>query len=244
MQVITVGLFSLAISYYIGQYLKPQINLSNLLNEMDLPIPFKNNTKLEWNTPNSSLLIQAICLCRLFATLALTSHSSNNKANLVSLASLGYNFYGLSNLHWVRLNQTILDPVKKALEMGGQCDYTVNPQNVSKLDWEADFMISSPRFDDKEHMKSIIRSISDYTHNFLKGSSWRSYWEIKKSQGGSVLSESLIYKIKLMPQNSPACSCTALAELTGDLWGRITEKVARNYYSFSTPTKIASVIFN
>jgi hypothetical protein len=239
-----VGVISLAISYYMNQSLKPKVNISELLKEMDLPAPFKDNTKLDWNTPVMSLFFQAVCLSRLFATAALTSYSSNNKANLVSLASLSYNFYGLSNLRWIRLNQTIFDPAKKALEMGGQCDYSVTPQNISKLDWEADFMVSSSCFEDKEHMKSIIKSISDYSNNFLKGSSWHSYWKIKLSQGGSVLEENLIYEIKLIPQNPPACACSSLAELTGSLWGRITEKVARKYYYFSTPTQVASVIFN
>lgn len=240
---VAIGLFSAAISYYINQYLKPSMNLQELLKDMDLPTEFKNLTTLEWNTPLTHLFIQTVCLSRFFATLVLTRYSSNNKANLMSLALLGYQYHGLSHLHWIRLRQKILDPVKKALALGGQCDWTIAPQNVAWLDWEADFLISSPCIKNEGHMKSIIQSISNYSQNLLKGSSWDCFWKITRSQGGGVLSEELIYNIKLVYQNALECSCSLLSEASGNFSGTIKEKFGRRYYDYLPFTDVGSVNF-
>lgn len=207
------------ISYFgvklINRLMRPNIVIKDLLATMNLSPEFKAEATLDWKAPWKHEATQAIHLCRLVTTAALTYFSPLSKSNLISLAAQTYTLHGISSLRWITLNQFIANPVQRAVSQGAW----LTTNQISNMNLKAHFLTYPSCSSDSVHLQSTIEAIQDYTNRLFEGSVWSSFWRIIR-QNGVEVSRFLVYKIELKAKEIMDCACTlkpSLSEISGSL---------------------------
>jgi hypothetical protein len=189
----------------LGRFLYPHALLKELVST-------SNALDIRWDAPRIYFAIQSLALSRAVASFALSFFSSqarqdrfNALANLCTAA-------GLSQLRWLCVTKTLLNPLAHAASTGGLISGLLNKKNVKQLEMDCFFMVPSSCAFHREHLRSVVHAISDYTRQMFDASHWTFDWSVITRNG--VRSDSIYLGVQLKSRALASCTCTLLPQMT------------------------------
>jgi hypothetical protein len=211
---VAVGVFAYFAVIQINAYLKPALLLKNILSELNIDPVILKTLEIDWNSPLIHKALQFLYVNRIVAMAGL-SLFSKSKANLLSLTTQTLSLFGISQLKWIEVTQTLDYPMKKIAAEGGYFSTFSfsNSQTIKKLKSTFHYLVDSSCTKDSDHLKTSVQSIYNHITKFFNNSSWSRYWEVTEKNGVEV-SRSLIYDIFLKNHTPEHCGCSLTPTLT------------------------------
>ena len=182
----------------LNRYLQPAVDLQAIL---ETTVPATDNMYVNWITPKST---QWLMISKILTSLALALFSSERKAPALTAFLQGAALWKISQQPWIwmyRIYSGIGEP--------STCSVTLSCE------------VLLPRFSARDggcaslqsHYTAQMKALYDYTTTFFNGSTWDSYWFVKRIPFQRPR-EYLSYNVTVTPGTLTACGCKIAAMLS------------------------------
>ncbi|MGH2611846.1 MAG: hypothetical protein ACRDFB_02215, partial [Rhabdochlamydiaceae bacterium] len=211
------SLFAAAGVFWMSRYLKPSIDLKELLKTAGTLLPKElKSINAYWDTPHIHKAGQFLALNRIVVNLFSAYVASNRKSfdHLKTVFLQVLTLHKISQLPWIKFERTFTKPEGTLWSSKG------DQQAINRLTVETHLLPQS------DALPSSLKSIYDYTTNFFNHcGSWKKYWYIKTTNGIET-SRQLMYDVTAHP-----------GKLQGDKLpyiGRVTAWAMDQFYGYAS----------
>ncbi len=197
----------------IQTYFKPSFNPAEILSGLDISAEKLKGINLSWDAPFIQTAMQCLYVSRIVATFTSVFFSKNPKLCMVSALSQTFSLFRISQLRWLKLEQTLEGGFPAFWSWEG---LTTNRIQLKHVITKATCMIHPSCTKEASHLQAAVQSIYKYVDTLFKKESLKPYWRVRFRDGIEV-GRTLYYEVVVSGHAPDPCACTLpikLVELT------------------------------